>query len=361
MPETRNLKPETSLSGKVRCLAAIHGQPVDRVPVFPLLMFLPAERLGISYRTYATNGAALAEAQVLVYRRFGVDAITACSDAFRLAADLGGEMAYPEEATPHLMTPLVREAADIARLGRPDPTHAGSRMADRARAVREMVHAVGEECLVLGWVDLPFAEACSLCGVSEFLLLLTDAPELAHRLLASLTEMVIDFALAQVDAGAPMIGAGDAAASLISAGMYREFALPYEQQVIAAIHARQALAKLHICGNTNALLDDMVISGADLFNVDHLVPLERAATVYGSAGKCYKGNLDPVADLLHATPEQCRRRAQDCLQIAQATQYMLSAGCEIPAGVCDETLLAFCEAVLPAYTPASSASPVAPH
>ena len=29
-----------------RCLAAIAGKPVDRVPVFPLLMFLSADRAG---------------------------------------------------------------------------------------------------------------------------------------------------------------------------------------------------------------------------------------------------------------------------------------------------------------------------
>ena len=121
----------TDMTGKERCLAAIHGRPVDRIPVFPLLMFLAADRLGISYRQYAGNGSAMAEAQVNVFHRFGLDAITACSDAFRVSADLGGEMAYPEDGTPHLLRPLVTCAADLDRLPRPDPTASGSRMADR--------------------------------------------------------------------------------------------------------------------------------------------------------------------------------------------------------------------------------------
>ena len=33
---------------------------------------------------------------------------------------------------------------------------------------------LGAECLVLGWVDMPFAEACSLVGVSRFMLMLTS-------------------------------------------------------------------------------------------------------------------------------------------------------------------------------------------
>ena len=214
------------MTSKERCLAALAGKPADRVPAFPLLMFLAADRGGLTYRQFATDGQALADAQLNMYRRFGVDAITACSDAFRVAADLGAPMAFPEDKPPFAEKPFIASEADLKRLGRPDPARKGSRMADRLKAVGAMDRAVGRECLVLGWVDMPFAEACSACGVSDFMLLLVDNPPLAHRILDFLTGIVIDFALAQHAAGAPMIGAGDAAASLISPGMYREFALP---------------------------------------------------------------------------------------------------------------------------------------
>jgi MtaA/CmuA family methyltransferase len=332
------------MTSKQRCLAAIARQPVDRVPVFPLLMFLAADRLGISYRRYATDGSALAEAQLNVRGRFGVDAITACSDAFRISADLGGAMAYPDDHPPHLQRPLVTCAADLDRLGRPDPTASGSRMADRTNAVRVMVGDVGDECLVVGWVDMPFAEACSVFGVQQFMILMLDDPALAHRLLDTLTPIVIDFALAQLEAGAPMIGAGDAAASLASPALYREFALPYEQRVCRAIHHAGGLAKLHVCGNTSALLESMTSSGADLFNVDSPVDLARAVVVYGGAGKSLKGNLNPVTEMLQSTPERCRQRALDCLATAEGQGFLLSAGCEVPAGVTDAVLAAFCDA-----------------
>ena len=332
------------MTSKERCLAAIAGKPADRVPAFPLLMFLAADRAGLTYRQFATDGQALADAQINMYRRFGVDAITACSDAFRVAADLGAPMAFPEDKPPFAEKPFIASEADLKRLGRPDPARKGSRMADRLKAVGAMDRAVGRECLVLGWVDMPFAEACSACGVSDFMLLLVDDAPLAHRILDFLTKIVIDFALAQHAAGAPMIGAGDAAASLISPGMYREFALPYEQRVCDAVHRADGTVKLHICGNTSALLDDMVLSGADLFNVDHLVDFGEACRTYGGTRKCFKGNLNPVADLMQATPEQCRQRARSCIERARGLPYMLSAGCEIPAAVSDEVFRAFCEA-----------------
>lgn len=336
------------MTHRQRFMAAMKGEPTDRVPVFPLLMFLAVDRAGITYREYATNGQALAEAQLLVQERFDLDAITACSDAFRVSADLaasmGGEMAYPESKPPYLRKPLITSAGDLDKVGRPDPMEGKSRMYDRVLGVSEVVKAVSGRVAVLGWIDMPFAEACSICGVSEFMLLLVDDPALAHRILARLTEIVIDFALAQVEAGADMIGAGDAATSLISPDMYSEFALPYEQQVCQAIHEAGSLVKLHVCGNTTHLLDKMATCGADLFNVDHLVPLARARDVYAAHGKCFKGNLDPVAHVMQATPDECRKRAHECMAIAEGTRYMLSAGCEVPAETPDEVFRAFCEA-----------------
>jgi MtaA/CmuA family methyltransferase len=183
-----------------------------------------------------------------------------------------------------------------------------------------------------------------VCGVAEFMLLMKDAPARAHRVLDYLAGLVIDFALAQVEAGADMIGAGDAAASLISPSMYAEFALPYEKRVCQAIHEAGSLVKLHVCGNTTHLLDQMATSGADLFNVDHLVPLEKARDAYAAQARCFKGNLDPVADIMRATPDQCRERALHCISVAQGTRYMLSAGCEIPAETPDSVFQAFCDA-----------------
>jgi uroporphyrinogen-III decarboxylase len=314
------------MTHRERFMAALNGKETDRVPVFPLLMFLAVDRAGITYREYASNARALVEAQLLVQERFDLDAITACSDAFRVTADLGADMAYPEDTPPHAQRPVVTANTDLQALGRPDPTDPKSRMGDRVLGVSELVKAVSGQVAVLGWIDMPFAEACSVCGVTEFMMLM------------------IDFAQAQVRAGADMIGAGDAATSLISPQMYAEFALPYEERVCQAIHDAGGLVKLHVCGNTVHLLDQMATCGADLFNVDHMVPLEKARDVYTAHGKCFKGNLDPVVHVMQATPDQCRELAHDCISTAQGTRYMLSAGCEIPAETPDEVFEAFCDA-----------------
>jgi hypothetical protein len=67
------------MTNRERFMAALKGEKRDRVPIFPLLMFLAADRASITYRRYATDAKALAEAQLLVQERFDLDAITACS------------------------------------------------------------------------------------------------------------------------------------------------------------------------------------------------------------------------------------------------------------------------------------------
>ena len=336
------------MTSKQRFIDVLEGRAPDRVPVFPLLMEFAASRIGATYEQFATSGSVMAQAQLKVLDMFGVDAITACSDAFRIAADLGAEMAFPESKPPFATKPIISSREDLERVRRrrPDVSDPKGRTYDRATGVAEMVRAVGHSHMVLGWVDMPVAEACSACGVQDFMMMLYDDPELAHEILEFLTPIVIDFALIQVEAGAEMIGAGDAAASLLSPEFYREFALPYEKRLVDAVHARGASVKLHICGNTSKLISDMVDCGADLYNVDHLVDFGSAMECYGNAGRAFKGNLDPVGDILQAkAPEDVYEKAKQLIRQAEGTKYILSAGCEIPAAVSDEVFAAFCAAV----------------
>jgi len=334
------------MNGKERCLAVLRGETPDRVPLFPLMMFFAAGRAGISYSRFSTDAAALADAQLNLFENYGVDAITACSDSYRISADLGGEIVLPDgDGTPYLARPLVACEADLDRLNlHPDPVKKGSRMAQRVDSVAQMARAAGREALVVGWVEMPFAEVCEWFGLQQCLTELFDEPELVHRALEAAAAMEIDYAAAQLEAGADMIGCGDAAASLLSPALYEEFAYPYEKAVTDGIHRLGGLVKLHICGDSTHLLPRLPQVGADLNNVDHMVDLAAARDAYTAAGLAFKGNVDPLAGLRSAAPEQAREAAAKCVGLCRGTRYMLSCGCEIPKDTPDESYWAFAEA-----------------
>ena len=180
------------MNSKERFLSVIRGEPCDKTPVFPLLMAFSARRYGATYGEFASNGSIFAESQIKIYEMFKVDAITSCTDAFRVSAYLGGEMVFPKDEPPHLARPLVTTVNDLIRLKKPDVADPTGRMADRIRGTEQMIKAVGKEYMVLRWVDMPFAEACSLCGVAEFLLMLYDTAGLAHKIKVCLIYSVQD-------------------------------------------------------------------------------------------------------------------------------------------------------------------------
>jgi MtaA/CmuA family methyltransferase len=203
-------------------------------------------------------------------------------------------------------------------------------MRDRLEAIHNLRAAVGGTVPVMGWVEGALAEAADLRGVSTLLQDLYDRPAWVEELLERCLEVEIAFARAQVEAGADIIGLGDSACSQVAPKMYRRFGLPYEQRLFAAVHELGALARLHICGNTNRILPDMAASGADIIDVDWMVDIAEAARVFGG-GPAVCGNFDPVAVMLQGTPEQVEAAVRSGLE-AGGPRCLSAAGCEIPDG-----------------------------
>ena len=100
---------------------------------------------------------------------------------FRISADLGAQMVFPENQTPFAARPLIGDPADLGRLKAPDPMRPGSRMRQRIESVEILARSVGKEALVCGWVEMPFAEVCDWFGVQELMFLMMDEPGLVHQ------------------------------------------------------------------------------------------------------------------------------------------------------------------------------------
>ena len=103
-----------------------------------------------------------------------------------------------------------------------------------------------------------------------------DDPAFVRDLVDFIVELEVAFGAAQVEAGADIIGIGDAAASLVGPKIYGEFIWPAEKRMVDAFHALGARVRLHICGNTAELLPDMGQLGCEIVDVDSVVPMSHA-------------------------------------------------------------------------------------
>ncbi len=325
-----------------RFTARRRGETVDRPPNFDIMMTFAAHYIGQPLSRYYQDYRVLCEANFAVQRDFALDIVQAISDPYREAADFGAVIEFPEDGLPVSKAPLIAKPTDLSKLKMPDPC-TGRRMSDRLEAIRLFRERVGGEIPIMGWVEGALAEAADLRGVSTLMLDLHDRAAWVHELLEICTAVGVAFARAQIEAGADIIGLGDAIASQVSPKMYRKFALPYEQRVFAAVREMGAIPRLHICGNTTRLLDDMARSAAEIVDIDWMVDFRTAAAKMGnSAVVC--GNFDPVAVMLQGTPEQVYRATLDCLAQGGA-RCISAAGCEIPDGTPRENLLAQAEAL----------------
>lgn len=314
----------------------LNGSTTVRPLNFDIFMAYAAHALGRPLREYYLDARVLVAANLRMLEIFDLDIVQVISDPYREAADAGLEVDFPEDGLPVARRPLIEELDDLGRLSFPAPA-AGRRMSDRLDAVRRLHEQVGGEVPVMGWVEGALAEAADLRGMSTLLVDMIDRPEWVMDLLECCVEHEIAFARAQIECGADMIGVGDAVASQVSPGMYRRFALPYEQRIFQAVEKMGAVGRLHICGNTSRIAADMGKSGAKIIDFDHMVDLGNAARLIGGAIPC--GNIDPVGVFYQGNPQDVRAWVRRNA-FETGGRWISAGGCEIPDGTPVENLLA---------------------
>ncbi|MFO0909210.1 MAG: uroporphyrinogen decarboxylase family protein [Isosphaeraceae bacterium] len=326
------------MTGKERVFSILDGNPVDRLPFMPITMMFAADTAGVRYRDYASDYTVLAAAQCETAERYGFDHVSAISDPAREVCDLGGVIEWYDDQPPAVVESraTLDSPAKLGSLRVPDLSR--GRMRDRIDAVKQLSRNTGATRVVEGWVEGPCAMAADLRGLNALMLDFVDDPDFVRDLFEFVVTMETEFALAQIEAGADVIGVGDAAASLIGPSRYRTFVLPYEQSLIAAIRDAGARVRLHICGNTRKILADMGRTEADIIDLDFLSPIAEGRAAMGPR-PILLGNLDPVRCVRDGDPAAVTAAVAQCHEAAGA-RYIVGAGCEIPRGTPEANLRA---------------------
>ncbi len=327
------------MTSKERIYAILRGRPVGRPAVTPIFMAWAAHFIGRTYRDYYLDCDVLVKAQLAAAEAFNLDQVSAISDPWREASAYGMTFEYPAEGVGKPLGYLIQNTEDIEKIQLLNPNE-HLRMKQRIDSIRMMAKAVGQTHSVLGWVEGPFAEYADLRGLEAALMDLMDSPDLFEQVAEILVQNAIRFAQAQIQAGADMVGIGDAAASLIGLDLYQRHVFPFEKKLMDGIHEAGAVAKLHICGNIKAIIAQMAKTGADVVDVDWMVPLREARKLVGpDVTLC--GNFDPSGVLLQGTPDSVADAARACIRDG-GVRFILMPGCEVPMDTPEANIRAFC-------------------
>lgn len=318
------------MNSRERFFATLKGEQTDRLPLIPISMMAAADAAVAPYGDYATDYRIHVRGQLAFVEKYDIDHVSAISDPATEAADCGATVLFYADHPPALDEEhsLLRDKATLRKLKVPNPAE-GRRMSNRLRVVESLKKQAGNEKVVEGWIEGPVAQSCDLRGINRIMLDFFDDPPFVQDLMEFVFELEMEYARAQVEAGADVIGVGDAAASLIGPDLYREFALPFHKRYVEELHNMGTLVRLHICGNARSLLPCLPELHVDLVDLDSIVPVAQARDQAGPA-QVLTGNIDPVSVLRDATPERVREAIAGCFEDAGRRAYMVAAGCEIP-------------------------------
>lgn len=329
-----------------RVQAVLQGRTPDRVPVIPQCFMFSAQEYGYNIGQINRNPRLLAEAHAFCQEKYGYDGCVIDIDDASLAEACGAKVIYREDAVAAVDEhhPLLEDLRDIDDLELPDPAKS-TRLCVWMETAQRLMEKVGDHVFVLGRADQgPFDLLTLLRGPQDFMMdLLTEDEDVIHHALQWATEAHIRFAKAMRDlTHATSMGDSYAGPNLISPNLYRQFALPYEKQVVSTVQTPDKPYSVHICGDTTKILDDMATNGARMVEVDWQVDMGKARAIFPE-NVTIMGNVDPSDPLVLGTPEQVKAKAKAIIEATGGKGLILSSGCAMGANTKPENMAALVE------------------
>lgn len=211
-------------------------------------------------------------------------------------------------------------------------------------ALRE-ARALAPDASIHAEVFSPFTHLLELFGYQDALIALIERPDLCHRLLEKFAAVAVAQIACLVRHGPDAIlnSSAFAGAGFISREMYREFVVPYERRLAAAVHDAGLPAYVHTCGAIGDRLDLMAETGVD--GLDTLDPPPLGTVDLAEAKRNHgerfflKGNLDAVNEMLRADDATFDAAVIERLRTGKpGSGYILSSACSVAPHVKPERL-----------------------
>ena len=337
-----------SMNSLERCMAVLNGETPDRLPIVPQCFMLAVETAGLKISDVNRNGRKMAQAHIISQEKYGYDGCVIDFDDATIAEAVGAKVIYREDepAIVDEEQPVLKDLRDVYDMPIPDPASSG-RLNEWLEATRTLSEAIGDHVFIMGRADQgPFSIACLLRGTTQFMMdLLTEDKQLIDDVLEYCRKISVVFAKAQKDAGAHVTSIGDAFAgpNLISPDMYRQFALIPEQKLAKEVQDYGIPFSIHICGNTNGIIQDMGTTGAKILEVDWMLDIKEARRLVPE-DTVLMGNIDPSSPLVIGTPSDVDAAVKRLIEATKGKRHIISSGCAMGRNTPPENFKAFIEA-----------------
>lgn len=234
-----------------------------------------------------------AEVTLMPVRRFAVDAAIIFADLMTPLEAMNIPFEVQEGIGPTLPEPF-RSPDAVQKLSVPD----GDAIAPFTMQAIRIVKRELKGLPLIGFAGAPFTLACYLIeggpsrDFAQTRSFMFRYPNAFHQLMAKLTEMVIRYITAQVQAGADAVQIFDSWVGCLSKADYRQFVLPHMNFLFERT-ASLKVPRILFGTQTATLLPLMRQVGSEVIGLDWRVPLDEAWQTLDFA-VAVQGNLDPA-------------------------------------------------------------------
>lgn len=330
------------MNGYERIKAALAGVMPDRRPVMLHNFMVATREAGYTMKQYREEPEIAARCHIQFVEKYGVDGILFDVDTALMACSVGVPVDYPEDEPARTHEIYLNSLDDIEKLREIDIA-SNPRIQHSIETIKILKKHFHNEVFVRGNCDqAPFSLACSMRTPAYFMMDLMMEEEKAIRLIEYATDMCARFVGLMAEAGADMVSNGDSPAgpSMISPDMYEQFAFPYEKRMLEEAHRHGVPYLLHICGNTDLILEPLAKMHLDAVELDYKTQVESINKYLGNETTLF-GTVDPSGIIALGTPEDVRRETQNILDLYKGNpRLVVGAGCAIPPMAPEENIRA---------------------
>lgn len=333
-------------------IRALRGERGERVPVW---FMRQAGRYLPEYRAVREKHSMLdvirtpelaCEVTLQPLRRYQLDAGIIFADILNPLIGMGLELDFFEGRGPIISNP-VRSSASVTRLRVPPVAeNVGYTLKAIDLVTRDLT---GAGTPLIGFAGAPFTlafyaiEGGGGAGGHTTKRFMFSETTAWNELLEKLSDMVAEYLIAQVEAGAAALQLFDSWAGILSLDQYLRFVVPHLHRLIAHVKASVTVPLVYFAPQATGLFAAISTIGVDAIGIDWRVRISDAVKSL-RPNIPLQGNLDP--DLLFAPQELLLGEVERILQEGKlARAHIFNLGHGILPGTPPEAVAAVVERV----------------
>lgn len=193
-----------SMTSMQRTLTALGQTEPDRVPLFLLTTLHGAKELGMTIKEYFSRADNVIEGQMRLLKKYRADSLYAFFYASIEVEAWGGTTLFLADGPPQCGVPIIRSSEDIDTLLAPKVL-ASPCLTRVFKTIRGLKAQVGDTVPIIGVVISPFSLPVMQMGFDRYIELIYEQPERFEKLMQTNQAFTIDWANAQMEAGATAI------------------------------------------------------------------------------------------------------------------------------------------------------------